>query len=172
MTSFFAALGSNLGDREGLISAALRALAVAPGVEIDRISSIYETEPVGPADQPDYLNAVVGGRSPLAPAELLSLFERTEIALGRRRRPRWREREIDIDLLLLEDRVVRTPILRVPHPRMCGRRFVLVPLAEVAPEARHPLNGLTAAELLSRCPETHALRRIGSLEPSGALVPC
>ncbi len=172
MTRFFAALGSNLGDREWALRAALETIGRAPGVAVDRVSSIYETEPVGPPNQPDYLNAVFGGETLLDPLRLWRLFRSTEIGLGRRVRRRWCAREIDIDLLMMEDRHMRSAELTLPHPRMCGRRFVLEPLVELAPELRHPLLGLTMAELLRRCPRGHALRRLGALSEVGAPLPC
>ena len=144
-------LGSNLGDRGGLIAAAVDQLRATPGASVSAVSSLLENPAVGgPAGSPPFLNAVVEVRTGLPPHELLRRLQAIETALGRVRRERWGPRTVDLDLLLYGDRVIRTSDLVVPHPLMHERDFVLRPLAEVAPAAVHPVLGLTAAELLRR----------------------
>jgi 2-amino-4-hydroxy-6-hydroxymethyldihydropteridine diphosphokinase len=143
-------MGSNLGDRAGNLLLGVRAMMSA-GLSATRLSSVYETEPVGVEDeQPAYLNMAAELRAPLpTPEELLSLLLRIEHDMGRRRaRPRA-ARTLDLDLLLYGDEGRRTQALTLPHPRLHLRRFVLVPLAELAPHARHPTLRQTIAELLA-----------------------
>ncbi len=131
-------LGSNLGDREGYLRRAVELLGQEAGIEVERVSSIYETEPVGFTDQPRFLNQVVEVKTTLDPAALLARALAVEAALGRVRGERWGPRVIDVDLLVYGDAVVREPGLEVPHPRLAERAFVLVPLAELAPDLRLP----------------------------------
>ena len=134
----YLALGSNLGDRERNLSAALRRLE--PLVRIEAVSSLYETEPAGPQDQPAYLNAVCRAVTGLQPRALLRHLQAVEHELGRRGAAyaRWGPRPIDIDLLFYGDEVIDEEGLRVPHPELANRAFVLVPLAELAPDLQHP----------------------------------
>ena len=150
-------LGGNLGDREALLGAAVRGLAVQPGVELRVCSSLYETAAVGPP-QPDYLNAVVVVQTSLEPVELLECLRSLERAAGRERRERWGPRTLDADLLLYGERVVEEPGLMVPHPELHRRRFVLEPLAEVAPWAVHPVLARTVDELLLQLPPEGVVR--------------
>ncbi|MGA9533710.1 MAG: dihydropteroate synthase [Anaerolineales bacterium] len=140
------ALGSNLGDRAALLAAARRAMAEY--LEIDAESKIYQTEPWGYADQPMFLNQVIGGRTELAPAALLAALKATERDLGRKESFRNGPRQIDLDLLAYNDRVVEQDGLMVPHPRLAERAFVLVPLVDVAPDWTHPESGQTAGQML------------------------
>ena len=126
-------LGSNLGDRLAHLQSVVDALAATPGVALVAVSRVYETEPVGP-DQPDYLNAVVALDTDLEPRALLELGQSLEDAAGRVRRERWGPRTLDVDVLLVGDEHVDEPDLEVPHPRLHDRRFVRVPLADVAPD--------------------------------------
>lgn len=140
----FLGLGSNQGDRAALLADALARLDSAPGVRLMALSSLYATAPVGPQDQPEFLNLAVEVSTSLLPQELLATCLGIETALGRVRSGRWGPRTIDIDLLLYGDRRVEEAGLELPHPRMLGRAFVLQPLAEIA--GARPLEGRTIAE--------------------------
>jgi 2-amino-4-hydroxy-6-hydroxymethyldihydropteridine diphosphokinase len=135
---FWIGLGANLGDRLGALRAALADLAAA-GVEVEATSAVYETAPQDLADQPAFLNAVARVRTPLAPLALLDALKAIEAARGRRAGgPRYGPREIDLDVLLWEGGAFAHPRLEIPHPRLAERRFALVPLLELEPEARLP----------------------------------
>jgi len=132
----YLALGSNLGDRRANLAAALARLR--EGVTVDAISSLYETEPAYVTEQPRFLNAVLRGRTTIGPDELLAFVKEIERAQGRVAGPRFGPRLVDIDLLLYGDTALTTPELTIPHPRMAERPFVLVPLAEIAPDLIPP----------------------------------
>lgn len=142
----FVALGSNLGDREGNLRRALELLS-QNGVEIVKISKFIETEPYGVIDQPRFLNGVCQVKTVLKPLELLRLLLAVEKEMGRVRLRHWGERNIDLDLLLYEDVIIDTEELRLPHPDMVNRDFVMLPLAEIAPELKHHVLDKTMAEL-------------------------
>jgi 2-amino-4-hydroxy-6-hydroxymethyldihydropteridine diphosphokinase len=127
-------LGGNLGDPASAIEAALARLEAA-GVRIVRRSHLYRTAPWGVTDQPDFLNLCAAAETALSPRELLALIQCIEAELGREPGERWGPRVIDIDILAFGDRIVDEPDLTIPHPRLTGRAFVLVPLEEIAPEA-------------------------------------
>jgi dihydropteroate synthase/2-amino-4-hydroxy-6-hydroxymethyldihydropteridine diphosphokinase len=144
------ALGSNLGDRDAALREALERLLEI--VEIEAVSSFYETEPVGVVDQPLFLNAVCLGTTDCSPYELLTACKAIEAAMGRQPGPRWGPRPIDLDVLFYDDLCLDDEALTLPHPRMAERAFVMTPLAEVAPEWRHPRLGRTAADLAAGLP--------------------
>jgi len=141
-------LGSNLAVRRRSIERALEEIR-AEGVEVTRVSSLYESEPVDVTNQPWFLNCVAEVESELMPLQLLHRMQRVEQRLGRRRGVRRGPRTIDIDILLFGNHIVHTPVLTIPHPRMTERRFVLEPMRELAPELRHPVSRRTMTELLS-----------------------
>lgn len=144
----YVALGSNLGDREAHLTAAVEALRARPGVRITAVSRVYETDPVGPPPQGPYLNAVVRLRTRLPPRELLETLLEIEAAQGRQRESgRDRARTLDLDLLFYGSLTLDEPGLRVPHPRLHERGFVLGPLRDLAPALVHPRLGKTVEEL-------------------------
>jgi 2-amino-4-hydroxy-6-hydroxymethyldihydropteridine diphosphokinase len=154
-------LGGNVGDRAGCLAAAFEALERG-GVQIRKKSPIYETEPVGCAGQGWFLNQAVRGETELSPWGLLTLAKNIESAHGRRPGPRNAPRPIDIDILFLDDAVLRTETLVIPHPRLAERRFVLVPLNDIAPRLVHPVLGRSIRELLRACPDCSKVRLFGA----------
>ena len=154
--SVYVALGSNLGDRAATLDAAVRAMGELPGVRVRRRSSTHVTRamlpPEDPRAQPDYFNAVVELETQLAPRALLQALKQLEVRLGRMQATRWAAREIDLDLLLWDDAVVNEPDFQVPHPGLATRRFVLAPLAELAPDLMHPVLRQTIEALLAAAP--------------------
>ena len=154
----YLSLGSNLGDRQGNLNQAMAKMA-AMG-KITAVSSFYETQPVDLVDQPWFVNCVAALETELTPQQLMAAILRLEEDLGRRRLARKGPRTIDIDLLLAGDTVVDEPGLNVPHPAMQQRRFVLEPLAEIAPHAVHPVSHRTVRELLDALAEGQAVRKI------------
>jgi len=151
LKTVYLALGSNIGDREANLRAAIEHISAA-GIPVRRESPIYETEPVGSKDQRWFLNMVVQAETALFPSQLLTRTGKIELALGRVRTVPNGPRTIDIDILLYGSAVVRTPRLEIPHPRMQERRFVLAPLADLAPDLRHPALRQTVRQLLEAAP--------------------
>lgn len=147
----YVALGSNLGDRRANLDGAVRALGDHPAITVRRVSAWIETAPVGgPPGQGKYLNGAAEIETDLSPHELLAALQAVERQFGRTRSIPNAPRTLDLDLLLYDELVVDEPTLRIPHPHMARRRFVLKPLAEIVPNVRHPKEGATIAELLAR----------------------
>lgn len=143
------ALGSNLGDSRSLLASALVALSQVDGITVVSQSRWYRTQPVGPP-QPDYLNGCALLHVTLTPLELLQVLLATEVKFQRVRQGKNRPRTLDLDLLLFDNLVLNLPELQIPHPRMADRAFVLVPLAEIAPDWVEPISGLPIAQLVKR----------------------
>jgi 2-amino-4-hydroxy-6-hydroxymethyldihydropteridine diphosphokinase len=142
-------LGSNMGDREAMIGAALAALN-APDLRLQRVSSLYETEPIGFRDQGWFLNCVAEFETDLFPKQLLHRMQKVELGMGRVRSVKNGPRTIDIDILLFGNSIVKTDELEIPHPRYRERRFALAPLAELNSSMRDPVTGRTMAEMLAQ----------------------
>jgi 2-amino-4-hydroxy-6-hydroxymethyldihydropteridine diphosphokinase len=147
LKTVYLSLGSNLGDRESNLHAALERL------DARRVSPIYETEPVDYTAQPFFLNLVAEAETDVTPLQYLAKTQHIERELGRLRGIPKGPRAIDIDILLFDTRLIHTPRLEVPHPRMHERRFVLVPFADLAPDVRHPVTRRTIREMLDALPE-------------------
>ncbi len=153
MTAYIA-LGANLGDREKNLRDALSKIAETPGVTLSAVSSFLENPAVGgPADSPPFLNAAAEIKTDLPAFGLLNRLWEIERALGRQRREKWGPRTLDLDLLLYGDQTIQSADLTVPHPRLHERRFVLQPLAEIAPDLIVPGMNRTASELLDALPK-------------------
>ncbi len=152
------ALGSNLGDSLTILEDALKTLAQTPGIALESSSSWYQTAPIGPP-QPDYLNGCALLKVQLTPEELLAALLEVEKQFGRVRTQRWGPRSLDLDLLLFDRVILETPKLQIPHPRMGERAFVLVPLAEIAPDWIDPVSGKAIVQLLQGvdCSGVHRL---------------
>jgi 2-amino-4-hydroxy-6-hydroxymethyldihydropteridine diphosphokinase len=150
-------LGSNIGDRQASLQTALQRLE-SPDLRICRTSSTYETAAMDYRNQPDFLNCVAEVETELLPLRLLQRVQRVEREMGRVRNIPKGPRNIDIDILLYGNAVIRTAKLEVPHPRMEQRRFVLEPLCELAPDARHPITRQTIRELLAAAPPERVIK--------------
>ncbi len=153
MTTYraFLGLGSNVGEREKYLARAAAGLKKVKDTRVVWASSVYETDPVGKTDQPKFLNAALEIETALPPKELFAEVKSLEERLGRTTTVRWGPREIDIDILMYDGVVFKDDQLTVPHPEMEKRKFVLVPLKEIAPDLVHPISGMTMEELVAAC---------------------
>ena len=142
------ALGSNLGESLSTLEDSLKALTQTPGITLVSHSSWYTTKPVGGPPQPDYVNGCALLKVELEPHKLLEILLEIEQQFGRERKERWGPRTLDLDLILYDDLILDTPNLQIPHPRMRERAFVLMPLAEIAPNWIEPVSGKTIKQLL------------------------
>lgn len=160
------ALGTNLGARREHLKRALQAIQEIPATQIDRVSAIYETQPVGLLEQPDFLNQIVMLTTALCPTCLLLILQAIETHFGRQRKIKWGPRIIDLDLITYQALIRTTDWLTLPHPRLAVRKFILVPFYEIAPDMVIPPRNLTVRELLAACPDTGWIRR----SPTGGEV--
>jgi len=161
MERVYIGLGSNLADPQQQLRGALQALADLPQSSLAAVSSLYASDPLGPADQPRYVNAVAALDTSLAPLDLLDALQRIEQAQGREHKAeRWGPRTLDLDILLFGDRLIAEPRLQVPHYHLQARAFVLYPLAEVAPAELLLADGRRLVDLLAACPFS-GLERLG-----------
>ena len=155
--------GSNIGDRLAHIQNAIHILLRTGGIALKQISSIYKTDPVGYKEQAQFLNGVAAIQTSLSPLSLLHTLKDIETAVGRKHRIRWGPREIDLDILIYGDLCVQTEKLVIPHPEMHLRGFVLVPLAEIAPDLVHPVFQETVQTLLERLDDDQSVSESGSI---------
>lgn len=164
MEDVFIGIGSNVGDRLENLSWAAKRLLASPKVELIKGSSVYETEPVGMEEQPWFLNSVLWIKTEMAPMELLMRLLEIEREMGRVREVRFGPRPIDLDILVFGRLIVRDEALEIPHPRMHQRRFVLEPLAEIAPQLVHPAIGVTVVDLLARLDDSKKVFKVAPWE--------
>lgn len=144
----YLAAGSNLGDREAYIRQGIRMLDDREDCVIEQVSELNETKPYGVEDQPDFLNGMIKMQTLLFPRELLEVLHQAEQEAGRERKMHWGPRTLDLDIIFYDDCIIDEEMLKIPHPDMANREFVLKPLAELAPYLRHPLTGKTVWQML------------------------
>jgi len=148
----YVGLGSNLGDRESIIYRALKLIDSRSDCKVLRTSSIYETKPYGKTNQPDFLNAIAEIQTTLSPTELLHLLKQIERAEGRDpNAEHWGPRILDLDIILFGDAIYNSPSITIPHPDLANRKFVLMPLCELADNLMHPTMGVNMKALLTKC---------------------
>jgi 2-amino-4-hydroxy-6-hydroxymethyldihydropteridine diphosphokinase len=163
LVTVYLSLGSNLGNRQENLDRALKLLSER--MRVGKVSSIYDTEPVGNTDQPRFLNLACEVLTRLTPEGLLTMIKGTEMKMGRRGKT-GEPRIIDIDILLYGDTVMKTKDLEIPHPRMGERQFVMVPLAEIAPDAVHPVTKIKIKEMNKAIKEVQGVMMFGEKNPS------
>ena len=149
--SVFLGLGSNVGERHKFLNAAVAGIKSIPATKVIWASPVYETEPYGRTDQAKFLNAAIEIETDLLPPDLLLAIKNIEQRTGRTITERWGPREIDIDILLYDGFVLHDEYVAVPHPELEKRKFVLIPLRDIAPDIVHPVNGMTISEMAAAC---------------------
>jgi 2-amino-4-hydroxy-6-hydroxymethyldihydropteridine diphosphokinase len=159
LTTVYLSLGSNLGDRAAMLRTAIESLANF-GIDVTKASSFYETEPVDVLDQPWFLNCVVEAKTNWSPQELLDSLRSIESSIGSKKEFAKGPRLLDLDVLLYGNETIDSPELQVPHPRMLQRKFVLAPLAEIAPILKHPSWNGTAAQLFAASHDASKVRKL------------
>ncbi len=157
MHDVYVGIGSNVGDRVFFLTEAVRKLNAPPAIRVMKVSSLYETEPVGVKEQSSFLNAAVWVQTSAAVNVFHARIKSIEKEIGRKERFRWGPREIDIDILLFDDLIIHDTSVKIPHPEMTVRKFVLQPLAEIAPDIIHPAMKKSIKELFSACRDSHAV---------------
>lgn len=163
-------LGSSIGDRLSYLRFALVRMGAWPGAKIVAVSGVYETSPVGGVAENLFFNAAVGLETEIPPHELLDLIHAIEQEAGRERPTRWDDRTLDVDILYMGDLVLMADDLQIPHPRIATRRFVLAPLAEIAPDFRDPITGVSIVDKLAACPDTAAVTLMPDMKLSLSLI--
>jgi 2-amino-4-hydroxy-6-hydroxymethyldihydropteridine diphosphokinase len=158
LATVYLSLGSNLGDRLQYLKEAIQRIEAPDRISIKKISPMYETAPVGYKNRPQFLNLVLKVNTSLKPLPLLECLLTIEEKMGRKRSGKWGPRNIDVDILLYDDLIVNSDQLTIPHPRMHERRFVLVPLAQIAPKLLHPLLKKNVSKLLESCEDNSKVR--------------
>ncbi|MCU0416731.1 MAG: 2-amino-4-hydroxy-6-hydroxymethyldihydropteridine diphosphokinase [Cytophagaceae bacterium] len=158
MPQVFLSLGSNLGDRLSFLEQAIHALQET--VTLQKLSSVYETQAWGKTDEPAYYNQIIQISTSLSAKELLVFCQSIETQLGRVRLERWSGRTIDIDIIYYSTDIICTPTLTVPHPSIEKRKFILIPLVELAPAFIHPVWNTTSLQLLEKCSDTLEVKKI------------
>ncbi len=159
MNIAYLSLGSNEGNRQSWMEQAIDSLSVHAGNVFAR-SAFYETKAWGLTDQPDFLNMCIALETMLSPVDLLTVIQNTELQLGRTRTIKWGPRTLDVDILFFNNEIIQSEALIVPHPFVQDRRFVLMPLAEIASGLVHPIMKKTVAQLLDECPDGLEVKRI------------
>jgi 2-amino-4-hydroxy-6-hydroxymethyldihydropteridine diphosphokinase len=158
-------IGSNMGDRQAYCEEAVRLISSFPKTSLVTVSSLYETAPLERADQEWFINCVAAVRTTLSPLELLHACQEVELSLGRKRSVRFGPRTIDLDILFYGDQIIHETDLTIPHSRAHERRFVLEPLAEIAPEFEHPALRKTASQILQEMRSHQEVRRLAPFHP-------
>jgi 2-amino-4-hydroxy-6-hydroxymethyldihydropteridine diphosphokinase len=153
MNTAYLLIGGNLGDRAAYLAEAVNQISARCG-RVTSTSSLYETAAWGNTNQPAFYNQAIMLITPLSPETLLELLLAIELEMGRAREEKYGPRTIDLDILMIDDKVLDTPKLTIPHPHLHSRRFALLPLAEIAPSLHHPILDKTIHELLLNCPDT------------------
>jgi 2-amino-4-hydroxy-6-hydroxymethyldihydropteridine diphosphokinase len=162
MQGIYLGLGSNLGNREKNLKRCLAHLSKSPNLKIVKTSSIYETEPYGFAAQPNYFNMVMEIATPLLPLPLFELMQTIELKMRRRKAFHWGPRIIDIDILSYQDEIINLENLKIPHEQMHLRKFVLIPLSELAQVFIHPASKKNINQMLNECPDKLKVTKIKS----------
>ena len=159
MEDVYLSVGSNIGNRENYLREAINEFKNDNFINIKNISSVFETEPIGVINQPLFLNLVLNITTDYLPEELLKICKNIEKKLGRVIRNKWHEREIDIDIIFFNDMIIDTDNLKIPHPELYNRQFVLIPLSEIAPDFKCPKTMEAVNQILFRCPDKTEVKK-------------